>query len=205
MDMKLNFINQTNDVNNTSYILFQKNIATSFAEVVVAWTVIENCGRGDNHSFTFPEAVEVGAADSDGNYSARLGAKPGESFRLVQRPSGHILEKSGAAPSPHAIEISNDLSRGGMSAYCYRDGKVVALKSNLAPDQKAIFEFKPTLWIGAATGITQGEVLDSETLSEFNTEISLLDLGSADIVATGGGAGPDARPFSFQLENIEYA
>lgn len=204
MDRKLNFVNRTDDANNTSYVLFQRNIARDFIDIAVAWTVIENCGRGDNYSFTFPEAVEVAAADSDGNVSERLGAKRGESFSLVQSPAGLILEKNGAAPSPREIEIINELSRGGVTAYCYRDGKVVALRSDLAPGQKALFEFKPTVWIGAAKGITQGEVIHPDILGVFNTEISLLELASADIVATGGGAGPDAQPIFFRLENIEY-
>ena len=53
MDIKLNFINLSNDVNNSQVVIFQKNVSTDFDELAVAWKVISNCGRGDNHPSSF--------------------------------------------------------------------------------------------------------------------------------------------------------
>ena len=44
--------------------------------------------------------------------------------------------------------------------------------------------------------------MNSAILSDINTELSLLGIQSADIVMTGGGAGPQATPFEFTLENV---
>ena len=37
MDIQLNFINNSNDVNNSEIVIFQKNVATDFDELAVAW------------------------------------------------------------------------------------------------------------------------------------------------------------------------
>lgn len=70
------------------------------------------------------------------------------------------------------------------------------------PGQKAVFEFKPTLWIGTASQIEQGAVMNSAVLSDINTELSLLGIKRADIVMTGGGGGTTATAYQFRLANV---
>lgn len=53
-DIKLNFINNSNDKNNSDVVIFQKNVATDYDELAIAWKVIENCGMNNNHPFTYP-------------------------------------------------------------------------------------------------------------------------------------------------------
>ena len=62
--IKLNFINQSNDVNNSSVVVFQKNEALEFGNETVAWTVIQNCGQGENHPFLFSMDQMVSSGDS---------------------------------------------------------------------------------------------------------------------------------------------
>ena len=40
MDIQLNFINNSNDANNSQVVIFQKNVATDFDELAVAWQVV---------------------------------------------------------------------------------------------------------------------------------------------------------------------
>jgi len=61
MDIALNFINNSNDANNSEIVIFQKNVATNFDELAVAWQVIRYCGQGDNHPFTFPMTMSAPA------------------------------------------------------------------------------------------------------------------------------------------------
>ena len=77
MGIQLNFINKSNDTNNSEVVIFQKNVATNFDELAVAWLVIKYCGPGDNHPFTFPMSMQVGASDSYGNYTPQLEAQNG--------------------------------------------------------------------------------------------------------------------------------
>ncbi|HYG16618.1 MAG TPA: hypothetical protein VEC12_12755 [Bacteroidia bacterium] len=202
--IKLNFINRSNDVNNSDIVIFQKNVSDAFGETAVAWRVIKNCGQGMNHPFSFPEDVTISAGDAYGNYTPQLPAQNGQSFQLIQTSSGEQLTAAGQASSYAEIELGNSLSRGAISANIYRDHKLVAIHTGIAPGQKAVFAFKPTIWIGVVSQMEEGAIMNQAIVSELNTEISLLGIVSADIVLTGGGSGANALPFQFTLQNMNY-
>lgn len=205
MDIKLNFINQSNDANNSQIVVFQKNVATDFDELSVAWKVIQNCGQGDNHPFVYPMTMAVGASDSYGNYTPQLIAQNGQLFSMSLTSSGDRLVQSGASTSPTEVQVLNALKVGAINASIYKAGKVLATKTSIAPQQKAVFQFKPTLWIGVASEVEEGQVMNSAIISSINTELSLLGIASADIVMTGGGPGPASTPFQFSFDNVIMA
>lgn len=205
MDIALNFINNSNDANNSEVVIFQKNVATNVDELAVAWLVIRDCGRDDNHPFTFPMTMQVGSSDSDGNDTPQLNAQNGQLFEKALTASGEQLVPAGSGTSAKEVQVLNSLPKGAINASIYKSGKLLAAKTSVAPQQKAAFEFKPTIWIGVASQMVQGQVMDSATLSNINTELSLLGVASADIVMTGGGPGANSTPFSFNLENIVMA
>lgn len=205
MDIQLNFINQSNDANNSQVVIFQKNLATNFDELPVAWLVIQNCGQGDNHPFTFPVAMQAGASDSYGNYTPQLGAQNGQLLQVALTPSGNQLVSAGAGTSGQQVQVLNALPKGAINASLYKAGRLLATKTSVAPQQKAVFEFKPTIWIGVASQLVQGQVMNSAIVSSVNTQLSLLGIASADIVMTGGGPGPNAQPFQFNFQNVVMA
>ena len=205
MDIKLNFINQSNDMNNSQIVIFQKNVATDFDELAVAWLVIQNCGQGDNHPFTFPMTMAVGASDSYGNFTPQLTAQNGQMFHVTLSNSGDTLSYAGPSTSSREVQLRNDLAQGAINGSIYKDNRVLATKTSIAPAQKAVFEFKPTIWIGAVSQIVQGQVMNSAIISDVNTELSLLGIASADIIMTGGGPGTTSTAFAFTLENVVMA
>lgn len=205
MDIHLNFINQSNDVNNAEVVVFQRHTAGGADDLAVAWKVIRNCGQGCHHPFVFPLSLAVGAGDSDGNFTPQLPAQDGELFKMTMTPSGHQLVPAGAGASPQEVQVLNALDRGTIDAFCFRAGRLLAVKRGLAPQETASFQFKPTIWIGVVSQVQAGEVMSAAVLSGLNTEISLLGIASADIVMTGGGAGAEAKPFAFELQNIVTA
>lgn len=205
MNIQLNFINRSNDADNSEIVVFQKGVSPAVGETAVAWQVISNLGQGWTHPLVFSNTTAIAAGDAWGNYSSRVDAAPGQLFRVAAQSSGDALAYAGPASNPAEIGLRNDLSKGAISAIVYRSGKPVARKNNVAPGQMAVFEFKPTIWIGVASQVEEGEVLDAAVISAIDTEISLLGIAAADIVMTGGGAGPDATPFRFQLENVQMA
>lgn len=205
MDIKLNLINRSNDRNNSEIIIFQKNVANDFDEVAVAWQVIRYLGLGDNHPFVYPMASTIAASDSWGNYTPQLPAENGQQFAMVLSSSGNQLTLQGQGTSPSDIECLNNLPTGAISAGIYKSGKLLATKTGIAPGQKAVFSFRPTLFIGVASQVEEGQVMNSAIISNINTELSLLGIVSADIVMTGGGPGPNATPFEFMLENVVMA
>ncbi|WDD91122.1 hypothetical protein Bsp3421_001017 [Burkholderia sp. FERM BP-3421] len=202
MDIKLNFINRSNDVNNSQIVIFQKNVATDFDELAIAWKVITYCGRGDNHPFVFPVRTTLTASDSDGNFMPQRPAQNGQMFSVARSASGNVLSLAGASSSSREIQLRNDLRKGAISVSAFKDNRLLARKTGVVPGQKAVFEFKPTLWIGTASQIEEGATLNSAVISDINTELTLLGVASADIVMTGGGGGSAAVPYQFQLANV---
>jgi hypothetical protein len=203
--IKLNFIDRSNDPNNSDIVFYQKNVATDFDSLSVAWKVIRNCGQGCNHPFTYPMEMEVSAQDSWGNYTPRLSAYNGQLFHVAEAPSGNELSYKGPGTSAKEVQVQNDLVRGAISACIYKDGRLLAIKTAIAPAQKAVFQFKPTLFAGVASQVVEGELMDSAIISSVNTELSLLGVASADIVLTGGCPGSNATSFQFSLENVVMA
>ncbi|MFM0097281.1 hypothetical protein PQQ87_16835 [Paraburkholderia nemoris] len=205
MDIQLNFVNRSNDANNSNIVIFQKNVATDFDELAIAWKVIRNCGQGDNHPFKFPMTMSVSASDSYGNYMPQQTATNGQVFQIVRSTSGDVLTLGTDPGNSSEVQVRNDLPNGATNATIYKDGSPLATKTSIAPGQKAVFQFKPTLWIGVASQIEQGALLNSAVISDINTELSLLGIASADIVLTGGGPGPRSLPFTFRLEHVVMA
>jgi hypothetical protein len=204
-DVKLNLIDHSNDQNNSEIVIFSKNVATSFEETAVAWIVVKNLGQGSHHPFVYPEQTDVAASDSWGNYTPQYAAAPGDAFQMIRMVSGNELQADGKSVSPEEIEIKNHLPTGSINALIYKDGKLFAHKTGIAPGQKAVFQFNPTIYIGVVSQMDQGQVMDAAILSDINTQISLLGITAADIVMTGGGAGANAEPFAFTLANVVYA
>ncbi|OMQ08175.1 hypothetical protein [[Flexibacter] sp. ATCC 35103] len=201
--IKLNFINRSGDTNNSSVVIFQQNVAESFGEIAVAWKVIANCGRLDNHPFVYPLNFKVSASDSYGNYTPQIDAFDGQAFDMIKSTSGDILQLSTTpSTSPTEVEIRNNLGTGAINANCYKDGNLLATKTGLAPSQKAVFEFHPRIYIGVISQVEEGTVMNSAIISQFNSEINLFGISSADIVMTGGGPGKGSTAFNFTLENI---
>ncbi|WP_422355738.1 hypothetical protein [Roseivirga pacifica] len=200
--VQLNFINKSNETKNNEIVIFQKNESSPNGPAV-AWRVIQNCGIGDHHPFTFSSVFSVSAVDSYGNYTPRLSASMGQAFEMVLAKSGDVLRYKGAASSSNEVELENNLSTGAISAEIYRDGKLCASQRNLAPSSKAAFQFNSNIYIGAAAQIVEGQTIDAAVMSQINTEINLFGISSADIVMTGGGSGAQAKPLTFSLENIQ--
>lgn len=201
-NIKLNFINQSNDVNNSEVVIFQKNVASNFDEIAVAWKVIKNCGRGFNHPFSFPMQNGISSSDSFGNYTPQLNAQDGQVFNMVNVASGDTLQHDTTQKVTKGIQFSNDLKEGTINANILKDGKLLATQKDILPGQKTVFEFKPTIWIGVVSQVEEGDIMNAAIISEINTEIALVGISSADIIMTGGGAGAAATPFSFTLKNI---
>jgi hypothetical protein len=205
MDIKLRLINRSNDINHTDIVVFQKNVATDFDELAVAWQVIHHLEYGDNHPFVFAMDTTIAVSDSWGNYTPELPAEDGQLFTMMQTPSGDELKQTGMGTSMSEIQCLNSLPIGAINAHLYRSGKVLATKTSIAPGQKAVFQFKPTIWVGLAPQLEEGQIMNSAILANINTELSLLGIQRADIVMTGGGPGANAKPFQFMFENVVMA
>jgi hypothetical protein len=132
-------------------------------------------------------------------------AFPGQCFEVMRDNSGDILRPQGNAAIPTEIQINNNLVQGSFSAGVFRGGKLLAEKTGVYPGSMAAFEFKPSIWVGAASQVVEGEVMNSAVLTQTNQEFSLLGIVSATITMHGGGAGASAQPLTFTLDDVVYA
>lgn len=198
----LRLINKSADANNSSIVIFQKNVTTNFEEIAVAWRVIENLGAGWNHPFRYDLEMQVSAADSWGNFVPQQDSADGQLWTVSKDGSGDQLKPTGPASNPTEVQVLNGLAQGAIDACIYRSDKLLSKKTGVAPGQKAVFLFKPTIWIGVVSQVEEGDVLDAAIISNINTQLTLTGIASADIVMTGGGPGKSSQPFSFALENV---
>src|SRR5689334_9402786 len=106
---------------------------------------------------------------------------------------------------PTVVQVLNNPLQGAVNASIYKDNSPLATETTTPARQMAACQFRPTIWIGAVSQVTQGQVMDSAIVNQVNTELSLLGIGSADIVMTGGGPGQLSQPFAFTLQNIARA
>ena len=197
---KLTLINNSSDANNSQIVIFQKNVAPEFDDLHTAWRVISNLGINDTHPFDYPLDFKIDAADSYWNFTPRILAFYGQSYHMYDAGSGgYVLAPNGAAVTANQIEIRNDLRQGAISANIYKDGKLLATKFPLSPGQKAVFQFKPSIFIGVTEEqVTEGKAMSPKIISSINTELSLERIASADILMTGHGP----ASFTFELGNV---
>jgi hypothetical protein len=132
-----------------------------------------------------------------------MNAENGQLIKLVSAPTVvRSLLRAGSSNASNALKVLNDLDKGAVNVCVLRDGRPVDIKTTVTPQQKAVFEFKPTIWIGVASQIVQGQVMNLAIISNINNELYLLGIASADIVMSGGGPGAHSTSFTCNLENI---
>lgn len=202
MNIPLRFINRSEDGHRTEVALFQKNVAPGMDEFPIAWKVIRYCGRDCWHPLVYTAEFEVSCSDSYGNYSPRLNARSGQRFTATPTASGRRVSRVSTGASSNDIQLINALPRGAINAHLYNDGRLIACKTGVAPEQKAVFRFEPKLWIGVVSQVVQGQAMHPAVMSSVNTELSLSGIASADIVMTGGGGGAGAHAYAFTLDNV---
>ncbi len=204
MDIQLTFRNQSKS-SNTNVVIYQQNMASRAGNFAVAWQVITNSTPRSSFPFAFSLNLTVGATDGFGNATPMLPANSGQLFSVAQTTSGNVLALTGPTVNKASIQVRNNLQIGNINANLYRNGNLLATKIGIAPGQKAVFQFVPTLWIGLMPQVIQGEIINAAILQSVNTQLALTGLASADIIMTGGGTGTTAQPIKFTLANTKQA
>lgn len=204
MDTQLTFINQS-QAPSSNVVIFQKNTASRAGQIAVAWRVIANSVPGSSYSFVYQSTVEIAAADSFGDATATIPANNGELYRVYEADLGNQIAGAGPVVNGASIQVRNDLHIGNINVVLYRNGGTIAMKTGIAPQQKAVFQFKPTIWIGVVSQVQAGDLMNQAILSQINTELALLGIIKANIIMTGGGIGTTALPYQFRLADVVYA
>lgn len=198
--VQLRLINQSSDVNNSSIVVFQKNVASSFGEVAVAWRVIPS-RPGETHDVAVSRELSTDVTVSEGDRSNDLLAEEGKLYSVSLTTSGAVLADFGQSTNPNTIQVRNALVAGAISANIYRNGQLLFSRTALSPDQKADFPVDMQFYVAVMNDVAERDVMNSAVLNVAPTGVfNLLGIGSADIIIEGGGAAN--APFSFRMANV---
>lgn len=159
----LKLINQSADPS-PKLVIFQRNEAAP-GDIAIAWRVIT---LGSS-----PTTLDV-------PLDYRLRAE--DSF-------GGTLPIKDTIADPRNVSVTNDLKKGAIDVSVLLDGKPVATRTGVAPDQNANFRFRPVLLIGLTPDAVEGEIFNCGDLAP--TEIPLDQGSELNVVLSGG----DQKPF----------
>lgn len=202
MKIRLRFLNLSHDVNHPRVFLFQRNYAMTREEEVIPWKVIERCGFGWFHPFTFSTAASVVVHDGNGVYTPVLSAERALCLRVWRDLTGRLAVEVLPSESLTRIDVTNGTRRGALQACVLRDGRLLALQDAILPGQVASFDLRASIVAGADCSVVEGEKLPMTSAAEFYDELDLNGVASADLVMNGGGPGADSTPLRFSLRNV---
>jgi hypothetical protein len=203
----LNLINRSQDIDNSSIVIFQAATPSGLGDPaglqpVLAWQVIPSGPAGSSHPLVYDLTPTLVCTAPDGQTTPPVAVKDGETYAVELTRSGYELRPAGPPVAPGEVAVRNGLG-GDIKVEAFRSGKVTAVKPAVASLQTETFKFPTALHIGVADQVREGQPLNSAILNTVNTEVSLQNIASADIVMTGGGPGRSSAPFQFTLQNIQ--
>lgn len=212
MGIDIKFINKSNDTNNSSIVIFQKNIAQNSDLHQLAWHVIK-FNQNDSPIVTLHPQVMISGSTFKNPQMTNIETSPmmnvneGDLFAMTQDTSGNVLRRVGHTSSSGAIQLRNDLpvdtsriengNPGGekivagihkviSDSYGYFGAGLLA-SSLVTPSHTATFDFEPKIYIGICGQLENGQTIKDNELSCV-TEIPLDGLCSADVIITGGSS-----------------
>lgn len=195
MTIQLNFINNSS-ANNSGLVIFLRPVATNPDQMATAWRVIQNCGAGSSHPFTYPMDFQFGSHSDYGNFKPQLPASQGSSLGVYQTEDGRYrLQLS----DTHEFNQQFSLSAKSLSHVTDEAG-------NAAPShEQAIRTASEPAMSFAVAAMSGDEQLQSEGVPlEIHADFSLEGIASADIVMTGGYDGETFTPYKLELQNVVW-
>ena len=200
--IKINYVNRSMNRELPKVFLFLKNEIPTFDSLRegVAWKVIDQVGRGDSCSLTYPVETTVSASWADHTCETRsLVSSLGSRYLVHEDETGITIGGDGTASSTRSIDVANDVHVGnGISVDLYKDGKLMMTKRTVAYGQKATFVLHPKLYWGVASEIEEGDQLSTAVLNTDAFFEQNLDGVSEATVALLGNA---ETGYSFEIES----
>ncbi len=196
----LSLINRSKDIDNTQIIIFQKNMA----QMEPPWQVIDSY-PGSTQSIIYSLDYGLSTTDKEGNSSPILKVKDGEKYQLVETSLGNELQLDKSSSNPKSIVVENKLPQKSIDAFLYKDGEILSEKTGITSGKEWSFPVIHSITIGLLPKDYEIDIGNKSKFNDFTCmqEIELNNIKSAELVLTGGGEGPKAKPFQFKLQNIQ--
>lgn len=186
----IKLIDSTNTLNPKRFIVVVKNLSGESTSSDIVWRdVVTRVGDIVNINYARPLSVQATLLTNPPKPSPQLGVFSNE--RYFFNNNYQLVYETGSG-SGSVFDIHNNTSFNANINVC-RDGYVYASVLVSAADTYS-FEFRPTIFVGIYDDLNA--VVDISTL---NTELSLLGVKTADVVATGSPSS-----YSFSLTNVTF-
>ncbi len=199
--IQLKLINRSKDAANNNIVVFQKNIGDVRYPRPIAWKVFSNVPMGNQQSFNFPSGFQISAKDGWGQpITKAMDVSKGHRYAVCKDSFGGQIRKRGSSSHHRTIEIANNLNKENILAELYKDGKLLAKRTHISPQDAANFRFKSSIWLGVVRQVNEGEIIPAKVLDDIQNEIHLKGIISADIVLTGD----EFTGYQFNLDNILF-
>lgn len=193
-EIAIKIVNESNDKNNSRIVIFQKNVAAEFDELVVAWKVLPSLSKTGVVNLTIPDEFHIAAANPKGQVlSSILPSSYGQEYSLVYEFTSQRLQYSGVS-ALNEVRLYNELTLESINAQIYKEGKLLAVERDIGPEEHATFEVPKAIYIAQVDDVQEGDLIhisDGEAI-----KFDLHDIETADIVITGGGV----QPIQFELK-----
>jgi hypothetical protein len=175
----IQLVNRTGMQQLDNLAIIQENLSADFDKLVV-WQLL-SVGK-DPVDIYYSDEIEIHVTDEFGNESETIETEPGQAFEFRQvGMDNKLLTADRPAALLAETEIHNKLEYGDVSAHIYKDGKPVAIWTQLAPWECATFSFRPRFWIGHLPGYEEGDLIDIITVKQHCSEVLLDAFGNATI------------------------
>jgi len=202
-DVKITYFNRSWNKDKPCIFVFARNMVPSFDVLKhgTAWKTIAGVGRRSSCCFAFPGKTFVQAVWDNDCMTELLEALPGSRFAVEEDDTGIVINPTGRASQPEAIEIVNLVQvRGGISARLLKAGSPLMIKNSVAFGQKAVFVLHPKLYWGIASEIQAGQVVGSAVLNTDRFWVQdIQDLEEAAVALVGNAK----DGYNFILEKSE--
>lgn len=124
MDISLNFVNRSNDTNNSEIVIFSKECRDEFRRTGGGLAGHPPFRPGRQSSLHVPLGYAGRRQHSYGNDTPQLNVQNGQMFMMSLTTSGDQLVFAGSGTSSKEVQVLNALPKGAINANIYRGGRL---------------------------------------------------------------------------------
>lgn len=203
---QLKVINLCDSPRPQNIIFFQKNCARgNIDNSIIAWHVINQLSYDHYCEINLSNKLFASVSDYYGNHKPQIKLRPGYLYKITEDTSQTRFIESGLGTHPLEIQVENALNQGAYDINIFRNDKLLSRYSSLIPREKTSFQFKYILWAGVLPKVKEGEVIliSEKEIDTIFQQFYLIGIKKAELILVGGGVGPESKPFTFHLTNVE--
>ena len=185
-DIKIKYNNKVSDNQRHPCVVVFTDITKSPDAWAVAWQVIKNIDNDNGYIFNYTLATSIQVTWNQRKTGTSMINVQDSCLSFEETEKGFpLLVETDFIATPNQFYVINKASiTGGINVTAFKDGNRIAVKHNVAKDQKAKFVFHPKLYWAVVDDIDVGDIIYLKDLP-FYTKISIKELKSLTVTLKG--------------------